>query len=114
MGNLTLEGKPTTPEMRPYMYIRGALLNGLALEQKLGVNPFKIGMIGGTDVHNSLTSIEEDNFLASSRFRSRTPVAGPVSLSRGWVSRAKTGSTRLRDMRRCGQPRIREKLCGTP
>ncbi len=63
VGNLTLEGKPTTPEMRPYMYIRGALLNGLALEQKLGTNPYKIGMIGGTDVHNSLTSIEEDNFF---------------------------------------------------
>ncbi len=63
VGNLTLEGAPTTPEMRPYMYIRGALMNGLALEQKLGTNPFKIGMIGGTDVHNSLTSIEEDNFF---------------------------------------------------
>ena len=63
VGNLTLEGEPTTPAMRPYMYIRGALLNGLAMEQKLGVNPFKIGIIGGTDVHNSLTSIEEDNFF---------------------------------------------------
>ena len=30
VGNLTLEGEPTTPAMRPYMYIRGALLNGLA------------------------------------------------------------------------------------
>jgi hypothetical protein len=61
-GNLTLEGKPETPEMRPYMYLRGGLLQGLALEQKLGVNPFKFGFIGGTDVHNSLTAIEEDNF----------------------------------------------------
>ncbi|MGB2627291.1 MAG: DUF3604 domain-containing protein [Candidatus Acidiferrum sp.] len=62
-GNLTLEGQPETPEMRPFMFIRGTLLNGLALEQKLGTNPFKIGFIGGTDVHNSLTSIEEDNFF---------------------------------------------------
>jgi hypothetical protein len=61
-GNLTLEGKPETPEMRPFMYLRGGLLQGLALEQKLGVNPFKFGFIGGTDVHNSLTAIEEDNF----------------------------------------------------
>ncbi len=45
------------------MFIRGALMNGFALEQKLGTNPFKIGFIGGTDVHNSLTSIEEDNFF---------------------------------------------------
>jgi len=62
-GNLTLEGQPETPEMRPFIFIRGALMNGLALEQKLGTNPFKIGFIGGTDVHNSLTSIEEDNFF---------------------------------------------------
>ncbi|MBW2328278.1 MAG: DUF3604 domain-containing protein [Deltaproteobacteria bacterium] len=62
-GNLTLEGEPETPEMRPYMYLRGGLLQGLKHEQKLGVNPFKFGMIGGTDVHNSLTTIEEDNFF---------------------------------------------------
>ena len=49
--------------MRPYMYLRGGLLQGLLHGQKLGVNPFKFGMIGGTDVHNSLTSIEEDNFF---------------------------------------------------
>lgn len=62
-GNLTLEDKPENPEMRPYMYLRGGLLQGLLQGQKLGVNPFKFGMIGGTDVHNSLTSIEEDNFF---------------------------------------------------
>ena len=62
-GNLTLEDKPESPEMRPYMYLRGGLLQGLLHGQKLGVNPFKFGMIGGTDVHNSLTSIEEDNFF---------------------------------------------------
>ena len=62
-GNLTMEGEPETPEMRPYMYLRSGLLQGLKHEQKLGVNPFKFGMIGGTDVHNSLTSIEEDNFF---------------------------------------------------
>ncbi len=61
-GNLTLEGQPETPEMRPYMYLRSGLLQGLAQEQKLGANPFKFGFIGGTDVHNSLTAIEEDNF----------------------------------------------------
>ncbi len=61
-GNLTLEDKPESPEMRPYMYLRGGLLRGLELEQQLGVNPFKFGFIGGTDVHNSMTAIEEDNF----------------------------------------------------
>lgn len=29
-GNLTLTDKPETPEMRPFMYLRGGLLQGLA------------------------------------------------------------------------------------
>lgn len=62
-GNLTMEGRPETPEMRPYMYLRGGLLRGLVHERELGINPFKFGLIGGTDVHNSLTAIEEDNFF---------------------------------------------------
>jgi len=62
-GNLTLEGSPLTKEMMPTNYLRSGLLQGLVHESKLGVNPFKFGMIGGTDVHNSLTSIEEDNFF---------------------------------------------------
>jgi Protein of unknown function (DUF3604) len=62
-GNLTLEVK-TTPEMRPHMYARSGLQLGLAQEEKLGVNPFKFGFIGSTDVHNSLTAVEEDNYFA--------------------------------------------------
>ena len=62
-GNLTLEDKPESPEMRPTMYLRAGLLRGLEQEAKLGVNPFKFGLVGGTDVHNSLTAIEEDNFF---------------------------------------------------
>jgi len=62
-GNLTLQGKPESPEMRPYSYLRGGLQQGLKWEGTLGTNPFKFGFIGGSDVHNSLTSIEEDNFF---------------------------------------------------
>ena len=62
-GNLTLEDAPESPQMRPTMYLRGGLMRGLELEQKLGVNPFKFGFLGSTDVHNSLTSIEQDNFF---------------------------------------------------
>lgn len=61
-GNLTLEGEPLGKAMMPTNYLRGGLLRGLELEAKLGVNPFKFGLVGGTDVHNSLTAIEEDNF----------------------------------------------------
>jgi len=62
IGNLTMRGQPESAEMRPYMYLRGGLLQGLSWDKKLGVNPFKFGLIGGTDVHNTLTSIEENNF----------------------------------------------------
>ena len=62
-GNLTLEGEPLSKAMMPTAYLRYGLLRGMELEQKLGANPFKFGFIGGTDVHNSLTAIEEDNFF---------------------------------------------------
>ena len=62
-GNLTLEGEPLSKAMMPTAYLRYGLLRGMELEQKLGQNPFKFGFVGGTDVHNSLTAIEEDNFF---------------------------------------------------
>ena len=51
------------PGMLQYEYARQALKNGLKLEQQLGVNPFKFGMVGGTDAHTGLTAAEEDNFF---------------------------------------------------
>ena len=51
------------PEMLQWEYAREALKNGLKLERKLGVNPFKFGMIGSTDSHTSLAAVEEDNFF---------------------------------------------------
>jgi Protein of unknown function (DUF3604) len=49
--------------MLPKEYARAALTEGLRQEQKLGVNPFKFGMIGSTDAHNALpTTREENNF----------------------------------------------------
>ena len=43
-------------------YARPALRLGLAMEQKLGVNPYQFGMIGSTDSHSGLSSAEENNF----------------------------------------------------
>jgi hypothetical protein len=46
-----------------YEYAREAFKNGLKLEQELGTNPFKLGLIGGTDQHIGITAIEEDNYF---------------------------------------------------
>jgi hypothetical protein len=51
------------PEMLQWEYARSALKTGLMLEQKLGVNPFKFGMVGSTDSHTSLAAVEEENFF---------------------------------------------------
>ena len=61
-GNLTLEDKPLSPGMMPTNYHRAGLMRGLEQEAKLGTNPFKFGFVGSTDVHTSLTAIEEENF----------------------------------------------------
>ncbi len=60
--------------MMPTNYLRWGLLQGLMQEQKLGVNPFKFGVVGGTDVHNSLTAIEEDNFFGKHVNQEPSPV----------------------------------------
>jgi hypothetical protein len=49
--------------MLQYEYTRSALQIGLQLEQTLGVNPYKFGMIGATDSHTGLATAEEDNFF---------------------------------------------------
>ena len=49
--------------MLAHEYVRGALKLGLVHEEKLGVNPFKFGMIGSTDGHNTISTPEEDNFF---------------------------------------------------
>jgi hypothetical protein len=52
-------------------YAREAYKNGLALDAKLGANPFKFGLAGGTDAHTGLSTAEEDNFYG--KFPSSEP-----------------------------------------
>src|SRR5262245_14735778 len=47
-------------------YAREALKTGLKLEAELGTNPFKFGLVGGTDQHIGLTAIEEENYFGVS------------------------------------------------
>ena len=61
-GNLDASAAKTK-EMLEFEYTRSALKNGLMLEAKLGVNPYKFGLIGSSDAHTGLASFEEDNFF---------------------------------------------------
>ena len=62
-GNLTLEKSPLTRSMMPTNYTREGLKRGLEQHGRLGANPFKFGVVGSTDVHTSLSFVEEDNFF---------------------------------------------------
>jgi hypothetical protein len=52
-----------TPAMLPREYTRETYKRGLLYEQKLGLNPFKFGIVGSTDAHTSLPTTTEDNFF---------------------------------------------------
>ncbi|HUS96496.1 MAG TPA: DUF3604 domain-containing protein, partial [Hyphomicrobiaceae bacterium] len=52
-----------TPDMLAGEYAREGLKRGMAIEQELGVNPFKYGMVGATDSHTGLATAGEDNFF---------------------------------------------------
>ena len=59
-------GAPTTPkqnDMLQFEYARSALQWGLKHQENLVVNPFKFGMVGGTDNHVSLSTTREENFF---------------------------------------------------
>ena len=53
--------KPKEDWMLQHEYARNALQLGLQLEEKLGVNPYKFGMVGSTDAHTSLATTRDEN-----------------------------------------------------
>ena len=61
-------------------YWRDALLTGLEMEERLGVNPYALGAIGSSDSHVSAGSFEEDNRFTS---RTNTPQARGSAYRRG-------------------------------
>ena len=95
-GNLDLS-EAKTDDMLQYEYAREALKSGLALEESLGTNPFKLGLVGSTDAHTALATTEEDNFFGKhtgkepSDHRWSTPVlATPAGDVMGWEQAAET------------------------
>ncbi|MEJ2084456.1 MAG: DUF3604 domain-containing protein [Acidobacteriota bacterium] len=82
---LTPDG--TRPEPTDADYVRSGLKRGLELGAKLGVNPYKVGMIGSTDSHTGIAAVEEDNFAGKGQHDSRPELRShPTGLgsSKGW------------------------------
>jgi hypothetical protein len=76
-----------TKDMLEFEYARSALKLGLELEHKLGVNPYKFGMVGSSDAHTGLAAMEEENF-----FGKTTPQEpSPERLTATFMNNAKTG-----------------------
>jgi hypothetical protein len=62
-----------TNDMLQYEYARSAYKNGLKLEQTLGVNPYKFGLVSGSDAHTGLAAMEEENFFGKTTPQEPSP-----------------------------------------
>ena len=76
-----------TKDMLEFEYARSGLLRGLALEQTLGANPYKFGLIGSSDAHTGLAAMEEENFFG----KTAPQEPSPERMSKAFFDNAKTG-----------------------
>lgn len=60
LRNMLLSGAATP--VSEGSYLRSALLAGLKQQQRIGVNPFAVGLQGGSDSHTGLSSQQEEAF----------------------------------------------------
>ncbi|WP_223793888.1 DUF3604 domain-containing protein [Marinobacter sp. F4216] len=68
--------EPKTEDMLPREYARSAWKRGMAYEAELGVNPFKMGVVGSTDSHTGLSTAQENNFFG--KVTLVEPTADPI------------------------------------
>jgi Protein of unknown function (DUF3604) len=87
-GNLDLSVKKEN-SMLEFEYARTALKNGLQLEHRLGVNPYKFGLVGSSDAHTGLSAMEEENFFG--KIAAAEPE--PQRMSKPFFHDKKTGLT---------------------
>ena len=67
-------------------FVREGLKLGLAYERELGANPFKYGVIGGTDNHNGVPSdVAEDSFVGGHGPEDGTVEARRTGGVGGWI-----------------------------
>ena len=76
-------------EMLEFEYSRAAYKNGLMLEKKLGINPYKFGLIGSSDAHTGLAAMEEENFFG----KTAPQEPSPERMKATFMKNPKTGVT---------------------
>ncbi len=85
--NATLFPKGSTPDATRGDYVRSALVRGLEIEERIGVNPYQIGMIGSSDSHTGMSAIEETAFAGKGQKDAwpadRSKPTG-IGVARGW------------------------------
>ena len=97
-------------------YVRDALKRGLEMENQVGVNPYKLGFVAGSDSHNAAGPYEEDHYFSKVgvldgdiygpslprliRRRPRRPGSGPCPCRRPAHTRPAPVRTRWRSPRR--------------
>ncbi len=82
---LTPDGTLAKPDAGDYS--RTALLRGLEIKQKIGVNPYKFGVIGSTDQHTGIPAVDETQFGGKShhdRKASERHKPSGLGSSKGW------------------------------
>jgi hypothetical protein len=82
-----IEQEPSPYRARAGDFARAALRRGLAIEAKVGTNPYRFGMIGATDAHTGIASAEEPNFwgkMATDGIPEAGPVTDPKRFRSGW------------------------------
>jgi len=84
---LSVNEKKPENSYRKYEYARSALKIGLDQQAKLGINPFKFGMIGSSDSHNALSSVAENNFIGKGAWSEPSPER--LTMVRSWGEKAR-------------------------
>ncbi|MEE2777243.1 MAG: DUF3604 domain-containing protein [Acidobacteriota bacterium] len=69
----TTVGAPIPIEPVPGSYVRSAYGRGLVMEAAGGFNPYKFGLIGSSDSHNSSTAVQESGFTGGHGNADMTP-----------------------------------------
>lgn len=78
-----------TDDMLQYEYARAAFKNGLILEERLGTNPYRFGLVGSSDAHTALAAMEENNFFG----KTAPQEPGPERANEVFIDNAETGVT---------------------